>query len=58
MRDMGVYNSPAIWGPIYKISYDNLMIILQLTIILKLWSTYDGRLIYKTSYEERKASLR
>ena len=23
----------------------------------KLWSTYDGRLIYKTSYEGRKAFL-
>ena len=33
-------------GPIYKISYDNL------TIMQKLRSTYDGRLIYKTSYNE------
>jgi len=32
------------WGLIYKISYDNL------TIMLKLRSTYDGRLIYKTSH--------
>jgi len=39
-------------GPIYKISYDNL------TIMPKLRSTYDGRLIYKTSYEGRKAFLR
>jgi len=39
-------------GPIYKISYDNL------TIMPKLRSTYDGRLIYKTSYEELKAFLR
>ena len=29
------------WGPIYKISYDNL------SIMPKLRSTYDGRLIYK-----------
>jgi len=40
-------------GPIYKKkSYDNL------TTTPKLRSTYDGRLIYKTSYKERKASLR
>jgi len=38
-------------GPIYKISYDNL------TIMPKLRSTYDGRLICKTSYEERKDFL-
>ena len=36
------------WGPIYKISYDNL------TIMPKLQLTYDRRLIYKTSYERRK----
>jgi len=36
-------------GPIYRISYDSLMI------MPKLRSTYDGRLIYKT---ERKAFLR
>ena len=29
-----------------------------LTITSKLRSTYDGRLIYKTSYEEHKAFLR
>jgi len=40
------------WGPIYKISYDNL------TIMPKLRSTYDERLIYKTSCEGRKAILR
>jgi len=44
------------WGPIYKKilrqSYD------YLTIMQKLRSTYDGRLIYKTSHEERKAFLR
>ena len=34
------------WGPIYKIFHDNL------TIMPKLRSTYDGRLIYKTSYNE------
>jgi len=39
-------------GPIYKLSYDSL------TIMPKLRSTYDGRLIYKTSYEGRKAFLR
>jgi len=39
------------WGPIYEISYDNL------TIMPQLRSTYDGRLIYKTSYEERNAFL-
>ena len=33
-------------------SYDNL------TIMPKLRSTYDGRLIYETSYEERRAFLR
>jgi len=43
--------SKITWGPIYKISYDNL------TIMPKLRSTYDGRLIYKTSYEGRKAFL-
>ena len=29
-----------------------------LTIMPKLLSTYDGRIIYKTSYEERTAFLR
>jgi len=29
-----------------------------LTIMPKLQSTYEGRLIYKTSYEERKVFLR
>jgi len=33
-------------GPIYKIYYD------YLTIMPKLRSTYDGRLIYKTAYNE------
>ena len=40
------------WGPIYQISYDNL------TIMPKLRSTYDGCLIYKTSYSEWKAFYR
>ena len=44
------YNTPA-QGPIYKTSYDNL------TIMPKLQSTYDRRLIYKTPYEEHKALL-
>jgi len=44
------------WGPIYKISYDNLM--LTLTIMPKLRSTYNIRLIYKTSYNYRKTNLR
>ena len=35
-------------GPIYKISYD------YLTIMPKLRSTYDGRVIYKTAYNEWK----
>jgi len=39
-------------GPIDKISYDNL------TIMPKLRSTYDGRLIYKTSDEGCEAFLR
>jgi len=39
------------WGQIYKISYDNI------TIMPKSQSTYDGRLIYKTSYEAHKAFL-
>jgi len=39
------------WGPIYKTSDDNL------TIMPKLRSTYDGRLIYKTSYNEWKAFI-
>jgi len=47
--------SAIAWDPIYKVSYDNLMII---TIMPKLRSTYDGRLIYTTSYEGRKAFLR
>jgi len=38
-------------GPIYKISHDSL------TIMPKLRSAYDRRLIYKTSYEERAAFL-
>ena len=46
----------AVLGPdlqnILRQSYD------YLTIIPKLRSTYDGRLIYKTSYEERKDFLR
>ena len=37
---------------ILRQSYD------YLTIMPKLRSTYDGRLIYKTSYEVRKAFLR
>jgi len=37
---------------ILRQSYD------YLTIMPKLRSTYDGRLIYKTSYEELKAFLR
>ena len=41
---------PVFRGPIYKIYY--------LTIMPKLRSTCDGRLIYKTSYKERKAFLR
>ena len=36
-------------GRIYKISYDNL------TIMPQLRSTYDGRLICKTSYEKLEA---
>jgi len=44
--------SKEVCGPIYKISYDNL------TIMPKLRSTYDGRLIYKTSYEGREVFLR
>jgi len=39
------------WGPIYKISYD------YLTIMRKLRSTYDRRLIHKTSCEGSKAFL-
>ena len=35
-------------GPIYNICYDSL------TIMPELRSTYDRRLIYKTSYEGRK----
>jgi len=41
------------WGPIYKISDDNLND--YLTIMPKLQLTYDGRLVCKTSHEERKA---
>jgi len=41
---------PVFRGPIYKIYY--------LTIMPKLRSTCDGRLICKTSYKERKAFLR
>jgi len=44
-------SQPDIRGPIYKIFYD------YLTTMSKLRSTYDGRLIYQTSYEERKAFL-
>ena len=45
-------------GPIYKISYDNLTIdYLAIMPKLRLRSTYDGRLIYKSSYEGRKAFL-
>jgi len=36
---------------ILRLSYDNL------TTVLKLRSTYDGRLIYKTLYDGRKAFL-
>ena len=43
--------SVAAQRPDWHISYD------YLTIMPKLWSTYDGRLIYKTSYEGRKAFL-
>jgi len=37
------------WGVVYKISYD------YLAIVATLLSTYDRRLIYKISREERKA---
>ena len=47
----GSFYSLDFRGPIYKITYD------YLTIMRKLRSTYDGRLIYKTSYEGRKAFL-
>ena len=39
-------------GPIYKISYDNL------PIMPKLRSTYDGRRVCNTSFEERRVFLR
>jgi len=45
-------------GPIYKISYDNLNLRLSYDNAKLLQSTYDGRLISKTSYEGRKAFLR
>jgi len=41
VRNHGPRSTIQYWGQIYKISYDNL------TIIPKLRSTYDGRLIYK-----------
>ena len=44
--DLG--NMFRFWGLIYSISFH------FLTIMPKLRSTYDGRLIYQTSYEERK----
>jgi len=46
--------SAIAWDPIYKVSYDNLTII---TIMPKLRSTYDRRLIYTTSCEGRKTFL-
>jgi len=49
IRDTDVCQN--IKGPIYTISYDNL------TIMPKLRSSYNGRLIYQTSYEECKAFL-
>jgi len=45
----------VVWGLINKISYDSLND--YLTIMPKLRSSYDGRLIYKTSHEGRKAFL-
>ena len=45
----------VVWGLINKISYDSLND--YLTIMPKLRSTYDGRLIYETSHEGRKAFL-
>jgi len=45
-------NCGNLGSPVYKIFYVNLMI------MPKLRSTYDGRLTYKTSYEGRKAFLR
>jgi len=38
------------WRPIYKISYDYLN-----TVMPKLQLTYDGRRVYKSSYEGREA---
>ena len=38
-------------GPINRISHGSL------TIMTKLWLTYDGRLIYQPSYEERRLFL-
>ena len=54
VRAVYTFTSLALWlqetsGPIYKIPYDHL------TTMPKLRSTYDGRLIDKTSYSERKA---
>ena len=50
-RTVGVHTVLNTSGPIYNILH-NLMI------MPKLRSTLDGRLIYKTSYEECKAFLR
>jgi len=51
MGEVEIRPLPLLWGPIYKITNDNL------TIMPKLQWTYDGRLIYQTSYEGCKAFL-
>ena len=58
VRHLGfvIFNFLPVWGPIYKISSDNLMI--YLTIMPKLRSTYDRRVIYKTFHKRRKAFSR
>jgi len=48
-RNYITFRHLSFWGPTYKLSYDNLMIMPQLR------STYNGHLIYKTSYNEWKA---
>ena len=50
LRDQSIELGPDLQN-VLRQSYD------YLTIMPKLRSTYDGRLIYKTSYEERKALL-
>jgi len=62
VSNVSLHRATAIGNMHKKLSPDLQNILRQsydyLKLMRKLRSTYDGRLIYKTSYEERKAFLK